>query len=701
MAALLAGRPWPAGPDLPGETAPEAGQDGLPAGEDQAAEVAGELSSLLFADSPHPHTATATGASDRDSDRTGDDDPTGDDNSASDRTGTGDGGGGGHGHDLWRRLVSREEFRYVPGLDHTQRTALSYRRLRLVNDLVDATALARDPARLAALHEWIGFADGGLCTLVSIHYNLFLGSLLDHDNPHTPRDLTLYTTLQRTGTFLCTELDHGNDAAALETTAHHNPATGGFTLHTPTPGAAKFMPNTSTTGGPKTGVVAARLIAAGQDHGVFLFLTPLSDENGLLPGITVTPLPASNGPAIDHCLTTFTHVPLPREALLEADHGRLNPNGTLTTHLGNRRKRFLASIHRVTTGKLCMSAGCLGMARAALAIAVQYAHTRHTSGPRPGQRIPLAHHHTHHARLLDKIATAYALTFLHRTTLTQWLHHTPHNQTETERQIAITKSFITWQARDITTECRERCGAQGLFPHNGIADLTHNIEGGITAEGDNLVIWTKAAAEMLLHPTPTPPPPHHPHQPKPDQNTPNHPHHTSPTPHPHHQHPPTDLTNLTFLTTLLTHTHNLWHQRARTALRHGPTHNPLARWNHTAPAALNMITAHAQHTTAHAFLTTINHTTHQPTKTLLTHLCRLYLLNQITPHTGDLLAHGHLTPHHIHTLPTTIHHTHTTLAPHMQTLTHAFNHPTTTTNTTGTTTGTARAARQPASNPKE
>ncbi|XLQ73866.1 hypothetical protein ABDJ25_00025 [Streptomyces actinocidus] len=104
------------------------------------------------------------------------------------------------------------------------------------------------------------------------------------------------------------------------------------------------------------------------------------------------------------------------------------------------------------------------MARAALAIATAHAHTRHTSGPRRGQRIPLAHHRTHHGRLLEKIATAYALTFLHRNVLAQWKNHTPHNRTETERLIAITKGWITWQARDITTESRERCGAQGLFP---------------------------------------------------------------------------------------------------------------------------------------------------------------------------------------------------------------------------------------------
>ncbi|MFD5697030.1 acyl-CoA dehydrogenase family protein [Streptomyces lasiicapitis] len=687
--------PYADGTTLPpsAEETGEAGQDGQvpPGGADAMADVAGELSALLFTSTS---TSTSTGARTAGTAAVPDSDSDGD---RADGEG-GEAGSEGDGHARWRALISRPEFRYVPDLSHAERTALSYRRLRLVNQAADPAQLARDPGRLAALHEWTGFIDGGLCTLTSIHYNLFLGSLIDHQDPQAPRDLSDYTALRSTGTFLCTELDHGNDAAALKTTAHHDPETGGFILNTPTPGAAKFMPNTSTTGGPKTGVVAARLIAGGKDHGIFLFLTPLSDTHGHLPGITVRPLPASNGPAVDHCLTTFDNVPLPRTALLEADHGRLTDQGTLTSTLGNPRKRFLHSINRVTTGKLCMSAGCLGMARAALAIATAHAHTRHTSGPRRGQRIPLAHHRTHHGRLLEKIATAYALTFLHRNVLAQWKNHTEENRTETERLIAITKGWITWQARDITTESRERCGAQGLFPHNGITDLTHNIEGGITAEGDNLVIWTKAAAEMILnHPTPTPPPPPTPH--------PNHPHHpdnyetnqptnpdppTHPTPPAHTNPAHTDpahtdpagtdpaqhsLTDLNFLYTLLTHTETLWHTRARTALRQGPTHNPLARWNHAAPHALNMITAHAQRQTAHAFLTTLTHTTHQPTKTLLTHLAHLYLLTQLTPHTGDLLALGHLTPHHIHTLPTTHNHTIQTLHPHMQTLTHAFNLP--------------------------
>ncbi|MFF3446795.1 acyl-CoA dehydrogenase [Streptomyces sp. NPDC002667] len=557
-------------------------------------------------------------------------------------------------HGPWRRLIQDETFRHHPGRTPAQQAAQAYDWLRMVNDtLEDPQALATDPAQLAALHEWTAIVDGGgsLCTVASIHYNLFLGSLLDHQKAGH-RDLTPYTSLQRIGTFLCTEVEHGNDSAALETTATHDPAGGGFILNTPHPGAQKFMPNTSLTGGPKTAVVAARLIIDGHDEGVYLFLTPLSDETGLLPGIRVRPLPMRPTAPVDHCLTAFDHVPLPRTALLESDHGHLTDDGTLTSSLGNRRKRFLRSIARVTTGKLCMSAAAIGAARAALTIAVQYGEHRHVSGPRPGERITVNTHRTHHAPLLNSIATAYAMTLLHRTALHAWTHHTPETRDQAERLTAITKAWNTWQARTITTQARERCGAQGLFAVNHLAGFPDYIEGTITAEGDNLVIWAKAAAELLLTPT-TPPP-------------------TPPT-----TTGPADLTNPHHIHTLLTHAENIWHTRARTALRNAPPKNPAGRWNHASTPALEMLTLH---TTNHAATALLNatHNTHNPhTQTLLTHLTHLFLLQQLRPHTGDLLTHHHLTPQQNNQLPTLTDTLTHTLAPHLNTLTRAFNLPTT------------------------
>ncbi|MFH8775282.1 acyl-CoA dehydrogenase [Streptomyces sp. NPDC017958] len=561
-----------------------------------------------------------------------------------------------HIHGTWRDLISKDTFRHRPGLGPAERAALSYEWLRLVNDTAGgAERLADDPQLLAGLHEWAAIVDGGggLCTVASIHYNLFLGSLLDHEGAER-RDLSDFATLRRTGTFLCTELDHGNDASALATTAELDPATGGFVLNTPHVGAQKFMPNTSMTGGPKSAVVAARLIVEGRDEGVFLFLTPLSDERGLLPGVRVRRLPLRTGAPVDHCLTAFDRVPLPRDALLESEHGRLDADGRFHSSLGNRRKRFLQSIGRVTMGKLCMSGAAVGATRAALAIAVRYGDHRHVSGPRAGERIPVNAHRSHHGRLLKGLAAAYAMTFLHRSVLARWaaVHagQDAGQQAETERLVAITKSWITWQARDITIECRERCGAQGLFAANGLSEFPQYVEGTITAEGDNLVIWVKAAAEMLFE-----------HQP--------------PREAPEHPGGVERLTDPGHLRGLLARAEAGWQDRARAALRRGPSGDPVERWNGASSAALEMVSVHARLRAADAFLDAVARATDPGARELLDRLCVLFLLQQIGEHTGDLLADGHLSADQVRALPQLLDDVLRDLAPHMTDLAEGFDLP--------------------------
>ncbi|MES4888810.1 acyl-CoA dehydrogenase [Streptomyces sp. NPDC096012] len=553
-------------------------------------------------------------------------------------------------HHRWRRLIADDTFRHRPGRSPAEQAAQSYRWLRLVNDTAgDPERLATDPGLLAGLHEWAAIVDGGggLCTVASIHYNLFLGSLLDHDT--SGRDLSEFTSLRRTGTFLCTELDHGNDSAALETTAELDRETGGFVLHTPHAGAEKFMPNTSTTGGPKTAVVAARLIVDGQDQGVFLFLTPLSDERGLLPGIRVRRLPLRPGAPVDHCLTAFDRVRLPREALLEAEHGRYGEDGTLVSNVGNRRKRFLRSIGRVTMGKLCMSGAAVGAARAALAIAVRYGEHREVAGPKAGERIPVNSHRSHHGRLLTSLASVYAMTFLHRAALADWAAHTEDDRADIERTVAVAKGWITWQARSITIEARERCGAQGLFAVNGLIGLPQYTEGTITAEGDNLVIWAKAAAEMLFgHDTAS---------------------------GEMRQAGPDALTDPRYLHGLLARSEAIWQARARVALRRGPAKNPVARWNKASSAALEMVAAHAVLRAADAFIAAAEQAADPEAHRLMARLCTLFLLDQLAGRTGDLLAEGHLNAEQVRELPFVIDEMMDELAPHLTTLVDAFDLP--------------------------
>ncbi|MEU6841736.1 acyl-CoA dehydrogenase [Streptomyces sp. NPDC046716] len=552
-------------------------------------------------------------------------------------------------HTTWRKIISTDLFRHRADLRVEERWQQSYDRLRALNEEVLCVQdLVRDPRALAAVHEWTSVVDGATATVAGIHYNLFLGSLLD-DEVSPARDLAAFTALAATGTFLCTEHAHGNDAAALETIARYDRERDEFVLHTPHEGAQKYMPNTSPAGGPKTAVVAARLQVDDRDEGVFLFLTPLSDQRGTLPGITVTMLPDRIGSPVDHCVTGFDHVRLPRTALLQGAHGRLAHEGTFTSAVGSARKRFLHSIRRVTVGKLCMSASVLGGSRAALTIAARYAYLRHISGPVAGERVPLAAHRSHHARLLSCTATAYAMTFLHRAVTERWISHSPEDRDEAERLVAMAKGWITWQGRDITIEARERCGARALFPVNGLAEFTANADGAITAEGDNLAVWCKAGAEMIFG---------HGAAPEPE---------TAATGR-------ESLTDPAFLRRALAAAERHWHLTARRDVRAG-TGDALGRWNHASAAALALVETHTVGQAADAFAAACSQVTDPGTRAALNDLRTLFLLDRLAPLSGLLLAEHTFTAEQVRSLPDTVRDLTAGLAPHLATLTEAFDVP--------------------------
>ncbi|WP_245703205.1 acyl-CoA dehydrogenase [Streptomyces lushanensis] len=614
-------------------------------------------------------------------------------------------------HGPWRRLVAAEPFRRPADASPRARVALAYARLRTLNDSLDSPlALAADPRRLAALYEWLGPVDSCLTTVAGIHYNLFLGSLLDHATPagapspsgrtgpdgrepEQARDLADFLALRRVGTFLCTELAHGNDAAALETTAVYDRARDGFVLHTPHAGAQKFMPNTSPVGGPKSGVVAARLLVDGTDHGVFLFLAPLTDGERALPGVRVRRLPALLGSPVDHSLTSFDQVFVARDALLGGAQGRLGADGVFISEQSNRRRRFLTSIGRVTTGKLSMSAGALGGARVALALAVRYGGHRLISGARAADRVPVFAHRSHHGPLVSALATVYAMSLLHRAALDAWVAHTEEDKGETERTVAVAKGWITWQARAVILECRERCGAQGLLESNGLAELMAGAEGAITAEGDNLAIYAKAAAEMLFSAG-------SPEADGTDGSRRGGSGHGG-SGHGGSRHGGSgrggsghagsgdgegadrddadgpvaarELTDPRFLGALLAGVEDVWLARARRRMSQAPRGDSLARWNTASGAALRAVEAHARRRAAEALAAAVTELAPGTTaRELLRSLHRLFALQWIDRNSGDLLAAGRLAPRHVDGLPEAVERLIAELAAHAPTLVDAF-----------------------------
>ncbi|MCX4450878.1 acyl-CoA dehydrogenase [Streptomyces sp. NBC_01789] len=523
-------------------------------------------------------------------------------------------------HGFWRRLAATEPFRLPVGPEAggtpDERLTRAYARLRSLNDALDSAARpASDFRALAALHEWLAPVDPAFATIAGIHYNLFLGSLLDHEGAAS-RDLSDFLELRRTGTFLCTEVAHGNDAAAVETTATYDPVRDGFVLHTPRCGAQKFMPNTGLAGGPKSGLVAARLIAGGADHGVFLLLVPLTDGTRPVPGVRVRRLPARMGSPVDHCLTSFDHVFVGRDALLTGRQGRIDDDGVFRSAVEGRRRRFLASIARVVTGRICMSASAVGSARATLAVAVRYGGHRHVSAGR-GAQLPVLAYRTHHGPLAEAMATVFAMSLLHRRVLDRWeaAGAGPEAEREAaERLVDIAKGWITWRARAVIVESRERCGAQGLLENNGMSVLVTGVEGAITAEGDNLAVHARAAAALLAAGASREP-----------------------------AAPVTgDLTDLRFLAGLLGRAEELWFARAAARMAPVAHGSPLERWNAASGPALRGVDAHACREAAEAYADAVEALPAGADRDRLDELARLFALGRIARVSGDLLAAGHL-----------------------------------------------------------
>ncbi|MEV6823383.1 acyl-CoA dehydrogenase [Amycolatopsis sp. NPDC051102] len=402
-------------------------------------------------------------------------------------------------HDRMRAACEHPVFHWHPGLTAAQRGELAYHRLRHLDAAgPGAGSLLAQPLQLFAVQEWAALTDGAVLSLAAIHYNLCLGTILDHgglDREDLRPVVDELAAMRTFGVFLATELGYGNNVVALETEAAYDPGTGTFDLHTPSPRAVKYMPNTALPL-PKTGVVLARLRCGGRSHGVFPFLVPIRDAAGrLLPGIRVWPLPEKPGVDLDNAITRFDHVRLPFEALLAGPRSVLERDGTFRSSTSSHG-RFADAIHRVLPGKLGLAGGHLAAARAALTLAFHYSRRRRTSGRAGG--VPIYAYRSHRSALLTELVRTYAASLLLDEVRREFASSLKEGDPALEQRVALTKAMATWSAAGTVDVCRERCGAQGLFAVNRIAEYLGTGMVTITSEGDNTVIVSKAAQHLVM-----------------------------------------------------------------------------------------------------------------------------------------------------------------------------------------------------------
>lgn len=73
----------------------------------------------------------------------------------------------------------------------------------------------------------------------------------------------------------------------------------------------------------------------------------------------------------------------------------------------------------------------------------------------------------------------------------------PHLGFEVMVLCCALKPAMGWHAENVVSECRERTGGQGYLSCNQFGELWAFAHAGITAEGDNRVLWAKVTKELL------------------------------------------------------------------------------------------------------------------------------------------------------------------------------------------------------------
>ena len=335
------------------------------------------------------------------------------------------------------------------------------------------------------------------------------------DDEQRSKWLPLCRDWRMIGCYAQTELGHGSNVRALETTATFDKDAldgGAWKIHSPTLTAAKFWPGTLGRTANHAMVVARLIDGQGVDRGMHNFLVPLRDmqTHKLLPGVTTGDV----GPKIgynnmDNGFASFNNIIIPRRNMFMR-FAMVDSNGNYTK---KPMSPAASKINYITT--MQMRAFIIKDTGRLLAIASAIS-IRYSSLRRQGydasnkQEIPILNYRQQQHRLFPLLAASYVIYFsgiqtqTHLKNLEQQLIQNPSTTKVTKIQvsdlhasISALKSFTTTILTDGIEDCRKACGGHGFLASSGLPELlTYSLQHP-TVEGDNHMLPQQVARVLL------------------------------------------------------------------------------------------------------------------------------------------------------------------------------------------------------------
>lgn len=387
--------------------------------------------------------------------------------------------------------------------EHRRLTNARLHRLQQAGFLRNTISLASSEGsrRYNALIDTISLLDHSLEVKIGVTCGLFSASVL-HLGTDEQKSYWLprLESLQNVACFALTELGHGSNVRAIQTTATYSPDTSRFTIHTPCEAAQKYWIGAAGESASHA-VVFAQLYIANVCYGIHAFIVRLRFENGrVVPGVRIADCGAKAGlNGVDNGRIWFSNLQIPREDLLSAK-GQVLQDGTYRTSLSSSDAAFATLLAALTGGRVGIAHTSTMSVLLALTIAIRYSFSRRAFAPRPDMpEVPIIYYTTQQRLLMIPLATSFVYIFCARDLREEW-YASIDSQSVSKRMHTLSagyKALFTNFMMRALQAAREACGGQGYKSENVIAPLKADRDVMLTFEGVNGVLMQQVSKAII------------------------------------------------------------------------------------------------------------------------------------------------------------------------------------------------------------